>query len=203
MSVIRQKKHSLLTAFDRAAHILRIEQSSEICRKTGAVFENSSYKINFIGTDYEIGMPDVRFITPGTITIVQVLILHYLTAIEKQTANGDFINFKGIPDGMFYFKSFQQRVLNKLIETFKECPEKLLKAGKAIGGKKWGIGDYSVAIQVFPRVEMVFQLYPADDEFPADANILYSDNIVNFLPAEDAAFLGGYLVGELSGKIRN
>ncbi len=203
MSDVRQKENSLLTAYTRAAQILRIEQSSEICRKTGAVFENSIYKINFIGTDYEIIMPEVRFITPGTITIIEVLILHYLTATDRQTVNGDFISFKGIPGGMFYFKSFQQRVLNKLIENFKDTPENLLKAGEAIGGKKWGIGDYSVAIQVFPRIEMVVQLFPADDEFPPDANILFSDSIVNFLPAEDAAFLGGYLVGNLAGKLRS
>ncbi|MEE8440539.1 MAG: DUF3786 domain-containing protein, partial [Spirochaetia bacterium] len=103
----------------------------------------------------------------------------------------------GIPNGMFYFKSFKRRALDKLVGKFGKEPETLITAGAVFSGREWTTGDYSSIIPVFPKVEMVVQIHEADDEFPAEANILFSDNIVNFLPVEDTAFLGGYVVGAL------
>ena len=197
----QQKENSLLVAYNKAAGILKKAVPGDICRKTGAVFENNSYKITFLGTIYEIGMPEVSFITQGVPTIVEVLILHYLTTREDKPVRGEFISFNSIPNGMFYFKSFQQRALDKLISNFEKNPEKLAAAGAALGGKKWTTGDYSSIIPVFPKIDMVVQIYEADDEFPIEANILFSDNIVNFLPAEDTAFLGGYMVRSLVDKL--
>jgi len=202
MSEARQKENSLLVAYEKAAAILKKSQPPALCRKTGAVFGNGSYKIAFLGTSYEISMPETKFSLPEVPEIVQVLILHYLTSTGNKPVKGEYISFNGIPGGMFYFKSFQQRALDKLIVNFQKNPEKLLEAGSKLGGKKWTTGDYSVIIPIFPKIDMVVQIFTADDEFPAEANILYSDNTVNFLPAEDAAFLGGYLAGTLSAAIK-
>ncbi|MCK5197073.1 MAG: DUF3786 domain-containing protein [Spirochaetales bacterium] len=201
MSDTTQKENSLLVAYNKAAQILKKEKPDDICRKTGAIFENSSYEITFLGTIYEIGMPEVNFITEGVPTIVEVLILHYLTTMEDKPVRGEFVSFNSIPNGMFYFKSFQQRALDKLISNFEKNPAELVAAGAALGGEKWTTGDYSSIIPVFPKIDMVVQIYKADDEFPAEANILFSDNIVNFLPAEDTAFLGGYMVRSLVDQL--
>ncbi len=199
----QQKENSLLVAYNKAAGILKKAEPSDICRKTGAIFENSSYKIIFLGTIYEISMPEVSFIAQGVPTIVEVLILHYLTTMKDKPVRGEFVSFSGIPDGMFYFKSFQQRALDKLINHFEKNPGKLVAAGAALGGEKWTTGDYSSIIPVFPKIDMVVQIYKADDEFPIEVNILFSDNIVNFLPVEDTAFLGGYLVRALVDAVEN
>jgi len=50
---------------------------------------------------------------------------------------------------------------------------------------------------VFPRVEAVVVLFKGDEEFPPEANILYKDDIVNFLPLEDVAVLSGLVAGRL------
>lgn len=193
----QQKENSLLVAYSKAARLLQESDSGTVCARTGAVFGNSSYKIAFLGTIYEIQMPEVSFITQGIPTIVEVLILHYLTTMEEKPVRGEFISFNSIPNGMFYFKSFQQKALDKVISNFEKTPEKLAAAGAALGGKKWTTGDYSSVIPVFPKIDLVVQIYKGDDEFPAEAYILFSDNIVNFLPAKDTAFLGEYMVSSL------
>ena len=203
MSDTRQKENSLLVAYNKAAQILKKEEPGVICRKTGSIFGKGRYKITFLGTIYEISMPEVRFITEGVPTIVEVLILHYLTTMKDKPVRGEFVSFNNIPNGMFYFKAFQQRALDKLISNFEKKPGKLVTAGALLGGKKWTTGDYSSIIPVFPKIDLVVQIYKADDEFPTEANILFSDNIVNFLPAEDTAFLGGYLVRALVDAVEN
>jgi len=192
-----QKENSLVVAYDRAAEILRRAEPDSVCTRTGATYESEIYGVTLLGTVYEIRMPDVSFVREGTPTILEVLVLHYLTTMEEKPVTGEFISFSNIPNGMFYFTSFKQRALDKLVGRFAKKPEMLVAAGAALGGRKWTAGKYSSVIPVFPKIDLVVQIYEADDEFPAEANMLFSDNIVNFLPAEDTAFLGGYLVGAL------
>ena len=45
--------------------------------------------------------------------------------------------------------------------------------------------------QVLPRVRVATILYTQDDEFPADANVLFDASLRHYLPIEDAAVLGG------------
>ncbi len=193
----RQNENSLLVAYGRAAEILKEADPAVVCRKTGATFEDGKYSVTFLGTPYDISMPEVSFVSESIPTIVEVLILHYLTTAENNPVKGEFVGFSGIPNGMFYFKSFKRRALDKLVGKFRKEPEMLVEAGAALAGKEWTAGDYSSIIPVFPKIDMVVQINEADDEFPAEANILFSDNIVNFLPVEDTAFLGGYVVGAL------
>lgn len=195
---MKQKENSLQVAYDSAAEILKKADPKEICGKTGALYEKSCYKVRFLKKLYEIKMPSVDFTPPGLPAIVEVLILHYLTAEKDAPKVKEFVNFSTIPDGMFYQKAFNRRALDKVIDRFGGDPEGLMAAGTALGGRKWTSGEYSVIVPVFPRIDLVVQLFPADEEFPVQANILFPDNIGNFLPVEDTALLGGYLVGALS-----
>lgn len=194
----RQMENSLLTAFDRAAGILRKAEPGKICRKTGARFEGNRYSLPFLERECVILMPEVRFTVPELPVILQVLILHYLTGSGERPVRGEFIGFSDIPEGMFYYRSFRKKAVDKLAALFGQKPELLEQAGTLLGGRKWTAGDYSSRIPVLPEIDMVVQIYRGDEEFPAAANILFSDCIVNFLPPEDTAFLGGWLVRTLA-----
>ena len=55
----------------------------------------------------------------------------------------------------------------------------------------------SVKVPDFPRIDAVVVLYREDDEFPPDANILFKDDIINYLPLEDVAVLSGLIGSKL------
>jgi hypothetical protein len=46
-------------------------------------------------------------------------------------------------------------------------------------------------------------LHGGDEEFPAAANILFRDEIVNFLPLEDVAVLAGLIATRLAKSINS
>lgn len=193
----RQTDNSLRTAYVKAAEILKNCNPEKICDKTGVLFRESMFVVEFLGIEYEIRMPDVLFSDSDTLLILQVMILHYLTGDEQYEIKDGFINFQGIPGAMFYFHAFKQRVLNKLIGIIGSHQDRLLSAIGKMGGSSWKGDKYSGEIPLFPRIEMVIQYYPADEEFPAGANILFPDNIAAFLPVEDIVFLSGYVVNRL------
>lgn len=190
-----QQENSLKVAYKKAAEILLSMEPAEVCERTGAVIEDSSYNIRFIDTTYRIVIPQVEFREKIPL-ILQVLILHYLTERNGPASSEALVNFSSIPGGMFYFESFKRRVLDKLVREFGEEPERLTDAAEKLGGRSWekGIG---VFIPLFPRIDAVVQVYPEDEEFPSSANFLFTGTVGSFLPVEDIAFMGNYAAGML------
>jgi hypothetical protein len=50
---------------------------------------------------------------------------------------------------------------------------------------------------VFPRIDVIVIIHKGDEEFPPEVNLLFSENINNFLPLEDVSILGGIIAGYL------
>jgi len=192
-----QEQNSLIVAYERAANALREMDPNVVCGRTGATFNDGVFCVEFLGTSRAIHMPDARFEPAEGPRIVEVLVLHYLTTTGNQSTRGDYLSFGAIPGAMFYLPSFRKRALLKLLQAFGDEPGSLGPAAATLGGGAWATGEFAWVIPVFPRIEIVCQIFPGDDEFPAEANILFPDTIVNFLPIEDIAFLGGYVTGVL------
>ena len=51
--------------------------------------------------------------------------------------------------------------------------------------------------RVLPRVRVAAILHLGDDEFPAEASLLFDASVRHYLPIEDVAVLGGLVAGEL------
>jgi len=199
----KQLDNSLLTAYDKAAEILRNTDPEIICIKTGATYSDSSFMVTFLGSDYTINMPQVSFKEQDALLILQVMILHYFTAAGDETIESKLVSFSSLKGGMFYYHSFKQRVLSKLTSLFVRDEAKLISVVETLGRGQWTGSNYSSKISIFPKLDLLIQLFPGDDEFPSSVNVLFSDNIVNYLPIEDIAFLGGYVLKTLERAVIN
>ena len=197
----KQLDNSLLTAYNKAAEKLRSADPEILCLKTGASFRDSSFLVTFLGTDYIINMPQVSFKEQNALLILQVMILHYLTAVGDETIESKLVSFSSLKGGMFYYHSFKQRVLSKLTSLFIRDETKLIGAIETLGRGQWTGSNFSSKISIFPKLDLLIQLFPGDDEFPSSVNVLFSDNIVNFLRIEDIAFLGGYVLKTLEKAV--
>ena len=62
-----------------------------------------------------------------------------------------------------------------------------------------GIGDFGMDFPVFPHIRVQLVLWSGDEEFPADATILFDESVQRILPAEDIAVMSGGLVYRLIG----
>ena len=60
------------------------------------------------------------------------------------------------------------------------------------------MGDASFRFDILPKIAGVVVLHAGDEEFPAEANILFDDEIINFLPLEDVAVLAGVIATRLA-----
>jgi hypothetical protein len=73
----------------------------------------------------------------------------------------------------------------------------LSRAAGRLKGEPTGIGDAGFGFRVFPKVPVRVILYAGDEEFPAEANILFERSIERMLSPEDVAWMAGMLVYRL------
>jgi len=164
--------------------------------------EDGYFNIPFLDRHYRISFPEFDFQDKSAnmkeVPLQeQVLILHYLMAGRGPQKTDHWISYREIPGASFYFPSFVKRAIDPLKNVFGQHPEHLEKAASPLEGKSIDFGDVGLEFSLFPRVSLQLILWQGDDEFPPEANILFTDTIGDILSPEDIAWLSGMLVYRL------
>jgi hypothetical protein len=140
--------------------------------------------------------------SPEELTLVEkILILHYLLATERKPVRGRMIAFKNLPGAAFYDPTYQKRGPRRIARRFGADVEAFRQACRNLGWHEEQLGDASFRFGILPKIEGVVVLHAGDEEFPAEANILFADTIINFLPLEDVAVLAGLIATRLAKSI--
>ncbi len=184
-------------SFNKAADILRSSDPGYICGICGTRSIPAGILVPYFDKEYTVKLPEVTFEPPDLSIYEQILILHYLTTMEDHTVKGELISFKNLPGAFFYDQTYKKRGPGQILRKFGDNIDRLTEAAEKLGGEKAEFGDVSVKLPVFPGIEAVVVLYRGDDEFGPDANILFKDDIINYLPLEDIAVLSGLIGSRL------
>ena len=132
---------------------------------------------------------------------VSILLLHYLLRADGVPPAGEWRAFRELPDGMFYAAAFEQRAEAPLAQTFGAGSGSGLEAFRgaavAAGGLPLELADAAFAFQALPRLALAVLVWAGDEEFPAQASVVFDAAAGHYLPAEDLAGLGGLLAGRL------
>ncbi len=132
----------------------------------------------------------------------QVLILHYLMADGPVLPAADWVAYREIPGAGFYFSAFVKRAVDPLKNSFGRNPAAFVAAAGRLCGHAVEQGDSGFEFNVLPHVRLRLILYTADEEFPAEAGILFERRVGRLLSPEDIAWLAGMLVYRLIALAR-
>jgi len=176
---------------------------NSILRRTG--FETAvsdRFRVSFLNRVYHIGFPEFDFEdeveSEAEIPIQeQILILHYMQSPVPSLATDSWVSYREIPGASFYYSAFVKRAIDPLKKVFGQNVDDLLRAGEILGGKTIDTGDVGYEFRLFPNIRLRLILWAGDDEFPAEANIVFDENIKEILSPEDIAWLAGMLVYRL------
>lgn len=95
-----------------------------------------------------------------------------------------WVPFRELSGASPFTKAFEKHVLDPFALTFSGQPEKLSKACEALGGANLTHSDAGCLLNAFDCMPMKFFFWDGDDEFPAQANILYDDSATDFIHVE-------------------
>lgn len=175
----------------------------EVSRRASVHYdrEREVFRVPFLGTEYFVSFPGGEITTgqgKDSVSLTnKVCILHYLVHASDMLPAGRYITFKELPNGSIYTGPFNNRAIRPLVSIFGSRPEMLVKAGEKLGGRRAGVGDWAVTVDVFPKVPITFVIWEGDEEFPPSGNILYDATAPMHLETEDYALLPGLALFEM------
>ncbi len=126
-----------------------------------------------------------------------ILAIHYLNNADGRHPTGRLKHFREFKEGHFYEPAFNRRTKEILVSVFGSDPEPMIKAGEKLKGKVLQTGDAAVELSYFPCVPITCILWRGDEEFPAEATVLFDETADIFFSAEDMAVAGQMAVLEL------
>ena len=175
---------------------------AEVAARSGATIDSQGdLRVVFLRREYVIDRVDwtVRRAEDGAAPppLMQSLILTYLYQSDGTPPLDRWLGFRELPNGLFYAQAFQGytgaelvRALNGDVAAFKQASERLQGAPLALG-------EAGYAFQVLPRLKLAVTMWSGDDEFPAQAQVLFQESAPHYLITDGLAILGSLVVGQI------
>ena len=179
------------------------EQSDakEIEARTGLRFDREAgrFELVLVGKQYYVNHPVFETGVEAE-TYEGILLLRYLLEGKFAPASGRMLAFDEMPWGHVYATQFQGRVIGRFARAFGRDPMLLSAAVEGIPGLRFeriGGADSAYRFEFLNGLYLDVLVWMADDEFPASAQMLFSDNFKYAFTAEDMAVVGDVAVSRL------
>ena len=129
---------------------------------------------------------------------LNILLLRILLEGSVMPPASRFIAYQEIPKGAAYLPAFNRRCTQRLAQLFEEA-DQLAAACQAMGATPFDSkADTSWQFEFLPGVYVQFLFWEGDDEFPAQSQILFSNNITSFFSSEDAVVIAEIIIRAIS-----
>ena len=177
-----------------------IDPVEVMARLQDVAWDGKAFTVKLLGTDYTISWPSYA-IVPATALPVQTFLLRYLLEAKTVQWTGAWKTFREMPWGELYIKPYTGRVLTRAAFTFGTRLAAFCKGAEALGGTPVANGDAGFEFALIGDYRMRILVWEGDDEFPPNAQVLYSDNFADGFAAEDRVVAGDILITQLKGHM--
>ena len=175
-----------------------LEPADALKRLGGVKWNGKEFYVNLLGREYAIAHPDyaIRVLDGGALPAlpVQTFLLRYLLESRDVPWNGSWKTFREMPWGEMYIKPYTGRVLTRAAFTFGTRVEAFRAACGKMGAEPVPHGDAGFRFRLVGDYQMQILVWEGDDEFPPNAQVLYSDNFADGFAAEDRVVAGDILI---------
>ena len=175
-----------------------LEPADALKRLGGVKWNGKEFYVNLLGREYAIAHPDyaIRALDGGALPAlpVQTFLLRYLLESRDVPWNGNWKTFREMPWGEMYIKPYTGRVLTRAAFTFGTRVEAFRAACGKMGAEPVPHGDAGFRFRLVGDYQMQILVWEGDDEFPPNAQVLYSDNFADGFAAEDRVVAGDILI---------
>lgn len=169
-----------------------------------ALADADNYSVSLMGDTYEVNLKDKSVFSDScnipAKEYLALLILHYLIGSFKNAfiPSGEWISFKEIPGGEIYYPAFKDGVIDALLRKYGNNPQGLFGVLERFkGAAKIDIGDAAIEIETFPEIKVRVVLWQADDEFGAEAGLLFDRGLTRIYSMEDITVFSHFVVNNL------
>jgi len=182
----------------------RKAEEFDVSRK-GIRWDGKEFYVNLLGREFAISHPEyaIRAVDGGPVPplMVQTFLLRYLMETREVPWLGQWKTFREMPWGEMYIKPFTGRALTRAAFTFGTRLDAFKAACEKMGGQKLTHGDAGYQLDFIGNYRMQILVWEGDDEFPPNAQILYSDNFAEGFTAEDRVVAADILISTVKANM--
>jgi hypothetical protein len=181
---------------------LRTSDRAAIADRSGAQIDREgNLRLEFMRREYVIDQAEwtITRADDGGVppSIMQSLILTYLYSSDGTPPTDRWVGFRELPNGLFYAQAFQGYTGAALVRDLGGSIERFKLASEKLQGAALPIGDAGYAFQALPRLKLAVLMWSSDDEFPAQAQVLFQATAPHYLITDGLAIIGSMLIGQI------
>ncbi len=180
-------------------------EPEEAVARTGARWDGNEFYVNLLGREFAISHPvyGIRALDGGKLPPLptQTFLLRYLLESREIAWAGEWKTFREMPWGEMYIKPYTGRVLTRAAFTFGTRVAAFRAAAEKMGALPVAHGDAGFQFELIGGYAMRILVWEGDDEFPPNAQVLYSDNFAQGFAAEDRVVAGDILISTVKANM--
>lgn len=121
---------------------------------------------------------------PGFDTVMNIYNTFYYSS-SHPVASGNLVAFRQVKRVYPFEAAYRRTIISRLQDTFSGKTDALRKACEALGGTPLPQGDVGYVLPVFPFLNIAVLFWDKDEEFDAQANMLFDSEITEFMHEEN------------------
>ncbi len=167
-------------------------------------WDGAEFTLRLLGREFAIAHPGyaIRALDGGAVPPLptQTFLLRYLLEGKNIKWNGQWKTFREMPWGEMYIQPYTGRVLTRAAFTFGTRVAAFCKASEKMGAVKLPHGDAGYQFELVSGYRMQILVWEGDEEFPPNAQVLYSDNFETGFAPEDRVVAGDILISTIKAN---
>ena len=175
-----------------------LDPQAAAARLPDVSWDGAEFTLKLLGRTFAIAHPDyaIRCLDGGKLPPLptQTFLLRYLLESKAVSWGGTWKTFREMPWGEMYIKPYTGRVLTRAAFTFGFRLAAFSAACEKLGGTKLPHGDAGYEFTLIGDYKIRILVWEGDDEFPPNAQVIYSDNFAEGFAAEDRVVAGDILI---------
>ncbi len=192
------ENHKEEVPFSHYEGLFRQLDPADAQQRLGVQWDGNKFYVNLLGREFAISHPDyaIEAMDGGSLPPLptQTFLLRYLLQGKNLPWMGEWKTFREMPWGETYIKPYTGRVLTRAAFTFGTRVNAFRAACEKMGAEPVSHGDAGFRFDLIGGYQMQILVWEGDDEFPPNAQVLYSDNFADGFAAEDRVVAGDILI---------
>ncbi len=199
------ENHKEEVPFAHYEELFRGVEPQTAVERTGVKWDGEKFYVNLLGREFAISHPNYQiFATDGGPVPplpTQTFLLRWLLENKNTPWGGSWKTFREMPWGEMYIKPYTGRVLTRAAFTFGTRIGAFRAACEKMGAKKLPHGDAGYQFDLIGDYSIQILVWEGDEEFPPNAQMIYSDNFAEGFAAEDRVVAGDILISAIKANM--
>ena len=183
----------------------KIDPAQTAARLSFVKWDGEKFELPLLGRVYRLRWPEyaIEASDGGTLPPLptQTFLLRILLEGKDAAWSGEWKTFREMPWGEMYIGPYTGRVLTRSAFTFGTRLNAFKTAAEKQGGIPVKHGDAGYQFDFVGPYQMRILIWEGDDEFPPNAQVLYTDNFADGFSAEDRVVAGDILISHIKSAM--